>query len=295
MRETFEKSCLLGASGPTAVFGTGFKGTWAAVAASALLHGAVTTAAVLGWSETTPTAGSAVVVELVFISPDPGGSGESAGNESRADLSVTKSREQGVMQPVPVERQAQPPPSAPPPDTSNRPTEKPAAEKKPSGDLPVEQTAALQSTSQPAPTKPSPPKAQPAALESISQPATGGVKTVNLSATTARGKLDASTAGVGREGYLDGPKFQMGSARNPLPRYPRTARRRGIEGRVILRVVVGADGLPLSIDVHESSGHSILDRAAVKAFRKWRFQPARRAGTAVTAPVDIPISFRLQD
>ncbi len=280
MREAFEKSRLLGVPGPTAALAPGFKGVCAAIAASAMLHGAVMAATVMGWGETPPFAGTPVVVELVFISPDPGGSGEPAGNESRADLSLADAKVQGVMQPVPVEPQASPPESA------KRPTEKAAAEEKPSEDFPAK-TVPLPKDPTAAPLAAAPP--------ATAEMAAAIPKAANLPATAARGNLDASPAGPGHEGYLDGPKFQMGSARNPLPRYPRMARRRGIEGRVVLRVLVGADGLPLSIDVHKSSGHSVLDRTAVKAFGKWQFQPARRAGIAVTASVDIPISFRLRD
>jgi protein TonB len=39
----------------------------------------------------------------------------------------------------------------------------------------------------------------------------------------------------------------------------------------------------------------VLDEAAVAAVKEWRFRPAQRAGRPVTATVEIPISFRLDD
>lgn len=87
----------------------------------------------------------------------------------------------------------------------------------------------------------------------------------------------------------------MGSAANPRPRYPLSARRRGIEGRVVLRVFVGADGHVQSIDILHSSHHAVLDDAAVRALRRWRFEPARQAGLPVAGRVDIPVAFRLRD
>ncbi|MFW6162471.1 MAG: energy transducer TonB, partial [Planctomycetota bacterium] len=49
------------------------------------------------------------------------------------------------------------------------------------------------------------------------------------------------------------------------------------------------------VRVARSSGHAVLDEAAVAAVRRWRFTPARAGGAAVTAEVEIPIRFRLSD
>lgn len=91
------------------------------------------------------------------------------------------------------------------------------------------------------------------------------------------------------------PRYGAGSAANPLPDYPRAARRAGWEGRVILRVTVGADGAGAEVAVAVSSGHAVLDEAALAAVRRWRFQPATRAGRPVAARLDVPIRFRLDD
>jgi protein TonB len=80
---------------------------------------------------------------------------------------------------------------------------------------------------------------------------------------------------------------------NPKPDYPRQARRRGLEGQVVLEVEVRADGRPGRIDIVASSGHAILDRAALEGLRRWRFQPARHGGRAVDATLRVPVSFRL--
>lgn len=81
---------------------------------------------------------------------------------------------------------------------------------------------------------------------------------------------------------------------NPSPKYPEIARRRGYEGEVLLSVVVSADGTVATVRVKRSSGHSILDRAAVEAVAKWEFIPARRMGAPVSLPVDIPVRFVLR-
>lgn len=81
---------------------------------------------------------------------------------------------------------------------------------------------------------------------------------------------------------------------NPLPKYPVLARRRGYEGEVLISAMISVDGTVVALNVKESSGHPILDRAAVKAVAAWEFEPARRMGTPVPLSVDIPVRFVLQ-
>lgn len=95
-------------------------------------------------------------------------------------------------------------------------------------------------------------------------------------------------------GSYSAPRFAIGSLDNPLPVYPPLARRRGIEGRAVLRVEVLPSGRSGTVVVSESSGHEILDRAAVEAVRAWRFVPARVGESAVGASVEVPITFRLE-
>jgi periplasmic protein TonB len=81
----------------------------------------------------------------------------------------------------------------------------------------------------------------------------------------------------------------------PPPAYPRDALRRGAEGTVLLQVLVGTDGLPLQVDIRESSGHRDLDAAARRqVLARWRFRPAQRDGYPVQAIGLVPISFSLQ-
>jgi protein TonB len=82
---------------------------------------------------------------------------------------------------------------------------------------------------------------------------------------------------------------------NPPPQYPWQARRMGIEGRVVLHVEILQNGNSGRIEIRQSSGHELLDQAAIKAVGGWRFDPARIAGSRITAWADVPISFRLTD
>ena len=80
----------------------------------------------------------------------------------------------------------------------------------------------------------------------------------------------------------------------PLPRYPAAARALGLEGMVVLSVLVRYDGRVDDARVAVSSGAAILDDAALAAVRKWLFTPATRGGRAVESVVEIPVKFALR-
>jgi protein TonB len=85
------------------------------------------------------------------------------------------------------------------------------------------------------------------------------------------------------------------AAGDQLPVYPALARRRGEQGRVVLRVNVSADGVPLAVTVDRTSGYASLDDAAATAVRRWRFVPATEDGHPVRAMAVIPVQFRLEE
>jgi protein TonB len=57
---------------------------------------------------------------------------------------------------------------------------------------------------------------------------------------------------------------------------------------------VQADGLPAEISLNRSSGHPLLDRAALDAVRRWTFEPGRAAGVPVASLVVVPVRFSLE-
>lgn len=86
---------------------------------------------------------------------------------------------------------------------------------------------------------------------------------------------------------------QVDFSGNPPPAYPQEAIRAGVQGVVKLRMTVASDGRVTKVDVVESSGHGVLDRAAVDAVKRWRGKPALKFGRAVESVEVIPIRFRL--
>jgi protein TonB len=77
----------------------------------------------------------------------------------------------------------------------------------------------------------------------------------------------------------------------PKPTYPDWAREAGIEGKVILRVLVGTDGFPKQVVV--ASGSKALAEAARDAVRRWRFEPGLVGKEPVEVWVEVPVTFRL--
>jgi periplasmic protein TonB len=90
------------------------------------------------------------------------------------------------------------------------------------------------------------------------------------------------------------PNFNADYLHNPPPAYPSAARRLGEQGRVVLRVLVSADGRPEQVELQSPSGSPRLDSAALETVRRWKFVPARQDNRPIAAWVLVPISFRLQ-
>ncbi|MCM2356463.1 MAG: energy transducer TonB [Arenimonas sp.] len=80
----------------------------------------------------------------------------------------------------------------------------------------------------------------------------------------------------------------------PAPRYPRQAAMAGIEGTVLLKVLVDETGQPVDVAIERSSGDRRLDRAArEQVLQRWRFHPAQRGGRAIAAYALVPVEFSL--
>ena len=80
---------------------------------------------------------------------------------------------------------------------------------------------------------------------------------------------------------------------NRPPTYPEEAIIRGLEGTVLLRLYITSEGQVGKLEIVSSSGHAILDAAAVGAVRSWRFMPAFQAGRSMAAAVRLPVRFSL--
>jgi protein TonB len=91
------------------------------------------------------------------------------------------------------------------------------------------------------------------------------------------------------------PDYKARYLNNPQPPYPIIARQRNWTGKVILNVEVLAEGRCGAVNVFRTSGHEVLDNAAIAAVKTWRFTPATRTGRAVTQWARVPVDFSLED
>ena len=177
-------------------------------------------------------------------------------SSTQAAPNPRKSAEQGLLTPTPPVPVARPLPAAQPAGKADKNAVRPA---------PEERRRALP--------------------EVVQQPAAPAAP-VTLAALTGKGMEPVVGGGVSEAVAVMG---------NPRPAYPWLARQRHIEGRVLLRVRVDADGRPTGVDVVRSSGFALLDESARTALARWTFHPARSEGGAVPTEVEVPIAFRLED
>jgi TonB family protein len=117
---------------------------------------------------------------------------------------------------------------------------------------------------------------------------------------TGVGEGNGSGIGPGSGGGTGGGPYRAGSGitapslvREVKPDYTEEARRRGVEGDVVLEIVVRADGGVGDVKVLHGLG-SGLDQRAIESVRQWRFSPARRFGTPVDVLVEVAVEFKLR-
>jgi len=75
------------------------------------------------------------------------------------------------------------------------------------------------------------------------------------------------------------------------PIYPELAREAGVDGTVVVRVIVCHTGLVADAQVIQSV--SLLDEAAMIAVRQWVFRPASDGSMPIASWSDIPVKFTL--
>jgi|GEM_PF-3695225 len=74
---------------------------------------------------------------------------------------------------------------------------------------------------------------------------------------------------------------------HPLPSYPWVCRKRGQEGVVCLHVKTNKEGHVVEVNLYKSSGHDLLDKAALEAVKSWILSEGNSDKT-------LSIAFRLE-
>jgi TonB family protein len=75
--------------------------------------------------------------------------------------------------------------------------------------------------------------------------------------------------------------------------YPDEALERGLEGTVVLRLVVNEDGRTENVEIHQSSGFLLLDSAAVRTAATFIFSPAVMRDKPTRSRITLPVEFKL--
>jgi protein TonB len=78
------------------------------------------------------------------------------------------------------------------------------------------------------------------------------------------------------------------------PTYPELAKQAGIEGSVLLRLLIGENGKVISASIIQSDVTPAMEKAAIAAARQFRFKPAQKRGRPVRAYMAFPVAFKIQ-
>lgn len=81
---------------------------------------------------------------------------------------------------------------------------------------------------------------------------------------------------------------------NTPPRYPPRALARGIEGYVVVKLLLGENGTVEDVQIMEVAGDEAFRQAVCDVVGKWRFTPARHRGRAVKVWAIKRIRFELE-
>ena len=110
------------------------------------------------------------------------------------------------------------------------------------------------------------------------------VSLLNASSADGSGKVDPFDGGAHVNRFETTPDM----TKYKSPKMPKELKKTGIEGTMRLRLVVGRDGKTRSIELVEGI-HDELDRNALEASKKWRFDP----GEVQNKPVDGIVTMSL--
>lgn len=228
-------------------------------------------------------------MRLVFLAePGPGGGG--GGGGLRMPTPAPKARREGaspLSSPMPERRPVAPDPPPTPPE--------------PPPPVPAEWLPPVEA---PVATRPADDETRAGVLEETpaDAPSRGSGEGGGAGTGTGvgLGEGDGSGVGDGEGGGYGGGVYGPGSGVQPpkllleiKPDYTEEARRRGIEGDVVMEIVVRRDGSVGDVRVLQGLGAG-LDQQAAGAVRRWRFAPATRRGTPVDVRVEVAVEFKLR-
>ena len=157
---------------------------------------------------------------------------------------------------------------------------------------------AIAPTPAPAPRPRPAPAPAPAPVPSDTQPAPAEPPSAPVAAAAAAPAPAPAPAAAPAPAVAAAPAVELPSSnaaylQNPPPPYPPASRRLHEQGKVIVHVLIGADGHAQDAQLKQSSGYDRLDAAAIQTVRTWRYVPGKRAGVPTAMWFDVPLNFIL--
>lgn len=143
----------------------------------------------------------------------------------------------------------------------------------------VEQEREAQRRQRVAPEKPDTPEPPPEAVPTASQ-----TTATTAAPTMPNLALDTAVSGLA----INVPQFSdFGSNQQAMPlyrvepRYPARAMKKGAEGYVVILFTIDQQGRPTDIKVTEAKPRRLFEKEAIRALRKWKYQPKVVEGKAI--------------
>ena len=121
---------------------------------------------------------------------------------------------------------------------------------------------------------------------------------IGIFLTAVIASLFAMNVSSADKGYVGEDETEIEINRNyaKQPTFPRKALRMGTEGYVIVEFDVDTDGAVLDPYVVEAVPQGTFERAAIKAIRRWVYQPPTHNGQSVKANnVQVKLTFAFSD
>jgi periplasmic protein TonB len=87
----------------------------------------------------------------------------------------------------------------------------------------------------------------------------------------------------------------IGASHSCETRYPPTAVRLNQQGTTTIKFTVNTDGSVANVHVAKSSGHEMLDEAAIGCALSWRYRPALEEGRPVPAAWTTNVQWKLRN
>lgn len=144
-----------------------------------------------------------------------------------------------------------------------------------------------------------PPAPQPVAVPDAAPPAPAGVfgpapVVPAITEPVAVAPAPPAPAAPPAPPRIELPSSDASYLQNPKPAYPPISKRLGEQGKVVHSVLIGADGVPISAKLVQSSGFPRLDEAAYAAVMRWRYVPGKRNGVVEAMSFNVPINWVLE-